>query len=67
MLAWRCNNSLQTVKGFLDLGRLDVVFFYSCLLPYSVFCDSPRPKGRGFRKFMRKHLWYQQGLLAMQV
>ena len=20
-------------------------------------CDRPRPKGRGFRKFMRKHLW----------
>ena len=27
-------------------------------------CDRPRPKGRGFRKFMRKLSWYQQGLLA---
>ena len=37
LLAWSCNNSLQTVKGFLNLGRLDVAFFYSCILPYSVF------------------------------
>ena len=39
-----------------------LVFLYETHL-----CDRPRPKGRGFRKFMRKHLWYQQGLLAMQV
>ena len=29
--------------------------------------DRPRAKARGSRKVTRKRLWYQQGLLAMQV
>ena len=29
-------------------------------------CDRPRPKGRGFRKFMRKHLWNSEANWTLQ-
>ena len=38
------------------------MIFFTCVIV--LYCDRPRPLGRGFRKFMRKLSRYQQGLLA---